>query len=41
MALPFCEILRYDREGRIVSGEIYYDSLSMLVQLGHAQPPAV
>jgi hypothetical protein len=32
-----CEIIRFDAEGRIVSGGIYYDQLSMLTQLGHAQ----
>ena len=34
-----CEIMNFDSEGRIVSGCLYYDQLSMLVQLGHAEPP--
>jgi steroid delta-isomerase-like uncharacterized protein len=38
MRLPFCEIFQFDDQGRIVSGAIYYDQLSMLAQLGHAQP---
>lgn len=37
--LPFCEILHYDGEGRIASGELFYDSMTMLVQLGHMTPP--
>lgn len=36
--LPFCEVLRYDHHGKIVAGELFYDSLTMLVQLGHAKP---
>jgi hypothetical protein len=39
MDLPFCEVARYDAEGRIVQGEVYYDLMSMMVQLGHVQPP--
>lgn len=38
MDLPFCEVLRYDAQGKIIAGEIFYDSMSMLVQLGHAKP---
>ena len=38
MALPFCEIMRFDAAGRIQSGGIYYDQLSMLTQLGIASP---
>ena len=37
---PFCEIMHFNSEGRIVSQEIYYDQMSLLVQLGHAEPPA-
>jgi steroid delta-isomerase-like uncharacterized protein len=33
-----CEILRFNAEGQVVSGVVYYDQLSILVQLGHAQP---
>ena len=38
MNLHFCEILRFDDKGQIVSGNLYYDQLSMMTQLGHAQP---
>jgi len=34
----YCEICRFDGEGRMISGEAYYDQYSMLVQLGHVQP---
>jgi steroid delta-isomerase-like uncharacterized protein len=37
MRLPFCEMFRFDEQGGIVSGDIYYDQLTMLTQLGHAQ----
>lgn len=39
MKTPFCEISRFNEWGQIVSGEIYYDQLSILVQLGHLQAP--
>ena len=38
MDMPFCEILRV-QEGRVVSGEIFYDQLTMLTQLGLAEAP--
>ena len=37
--VAFCEVMRYDASGRIAGGGIYYDAMSMLVQLGHMQPP--
>jgi hypothetical protein len=37
-SLPFCEITRFDPQGRIVSGGAYYDQYTLLTQLGHAQP---
>ena len=40
MDMPFCEVIRYDSDGRATSGKIFYDQLTMLTQLGHAQPPA-
>ncbi len=40
VSLPLCELLHFDSEGRMVSGELYYDQMSLLIQLGHAQPPA-
>ena len=38
--LPFCEIFGFDDEGQIVSGNIYYDQLTMMTQLGHIEPSA-
>jgi steroid delta-isomerase-like uncharacterized protein len=37
--VAFCEVLHYDSSGRIASGELYYDSLGMMFQLGHLNPP--
>ena len=33
-------MLHYASDGRVLSGEVYYDQLSMLAQLGHVAPPA-
>lgn len=41
MSLPFCEICRFDRQGRIASGGCYYDQYTLLTQLGHIQPLAM
>jgi ketosteroid isomerase-like protein len=38
MDLPFCEVLHYDAQGKIIAGEVFYDTMSMMVQLGHAEP---
>jgi steroid delta-isomerase-like uncharacterized protein len=35
----FCEILRFNDKGQVVSGDAYYDQLSIMVQLGHAKAP--
>ena len=35
---PLCEILNW-QGGEIVSGELFYDQMTMLVQAGHIQPP--
>jgi len=40
VSVPFCDILQFDAQGRVVRGETYFDMLSMLVQLGHAERPA-
>ncbi len=40
MSLPFCEVFRFDKQGRFVSGSCYYDQYSLLTQLGHIQPLA-
>jgi steroid delta-isomerase-like uncharacterized protein len=37
--LHFCEVSRFNAQGQIVSGGLYYDMFSMLTQLGHL--PAV
>lgn len=36
-----CEILHWDANGMNDSGGVYYDQLSMLVQLGHMPAPQV
>ncbi len=38
--VPFCEFLFFDGEGKVEASEIYYDTMTMLVQLGHMQPPS-
>lgn len=38
--LPFCEVLTFDKNGKVIAGELYYDGMTMMVQLGLAQPPA-
>ena len=35
--VPFCELMRFDDNGQIVSGNIYYDQLTMMTQLGHIE----
>jgi SnoaL-like protein len=32
--VAFCEVLHHDRDGRIITGELYYDSLGALVRFG-------
>jgi predicted ester cyclase len=34
MSLPFCEICHFDKQGRLMSGECYYDQYTLLTQLG-------
>lgn len=36
--MAYCEILRV-QNGRVTSGEIFYDQLTMLTQLGLAEAP--
>ncbi len=38
--VPFCELMRFDDNGQIVSGNIYYDQLTLMNQLGHIEPSA-
>jgi steroid delta-isomerase-like uncharacterized protein len=33
-ALPLCEMWHFDPSGRVVGGDLYYDQVSLLVQLG-------
>ena len=40
MSLPFCEICHFDKQGRLMSGDCYYDQYTLLTQLGHVQPLA-
>jgi predicted ester cyclase len=37
--IAFCEIARFNAEGKIVSITNYYDQLSLLAQLGHLPAP--
>jgi hypothetical protein len=39
MDVPFCEVLRFDTEGRCTEGEVYYDQMTILTQLGLVTPP--
>ena len=39
MDLPFCEILEVEGD-QVVSGSIYYDQMTMMVQFGLAEAPA-
>ena len=39
LSMRFCEIREYDTDGNAVHGELFYDQLTMLVQLGHMPPP--
>jgi steroid delta-isomerase-like uncharacterized protein len=38
--LPICEMWHFDADGRVVGGEIYYDQVSLLTQLGLLPEPA-
>lgn len=40
ITVPFVELYRFDVTGMIVSGEQYFDMLTMMVQLGHAERPS-
>ncbi|HTR66928.1 MAG TPA: ester cyclase [Terriglobales bacterium] len=37
VSLPFCEIIHFDKQGKIISGGCYYDQYTLLTQLGHVQ----
>jgi len=38
VSFAFCEIWKFDKNGRMVSGNCYYDQYSILTQLGHVKP---
>jgi steroid delta-isomerase-like uncharacterized protein len=39
-ALPLCEMWHFDSSGRVVGGDLYYDQVSLLMQLGLMAQPA-
>jgi steroid delta-isomerase-like uncharacterized protein len=39
-ALPLCEMWHFDADGRVVGGDLYYDQVSMLTQLGLLPQPS-
>ena len=40
-ALALCEMWHFDPTGRVVGGDLYYDQLSLLIQLGVMPQPSV
>jgi steroid delta-isomerase-like uncharacterized protein len=40
-ALALCEMWHFDASGRVIGGDLYYDQLSLLVQLGVMPQPSV
>jgi ketosteroid isomerase-like protein len=39
MHMPMCEVMRYDSNGKIAHGELFYDMATMMIQLGHMEAP--
>jgi steroid delta-isomerase-like uncharacterized protein len=39
-ALPLCELWHFDPSGRVVGGDLYYDQVSLLTQLGLLPQPS-
>ena len=39
-ALPLCELWHFDPAGRVVGGDLYYDQVSLLTQLGLLPQPS-
>jgi hypothetical protein len=39
-ALALCELWRFDPSGRVVGGDLYYDQVSLLTQLGLMPQPS-
>jgi steroid delta-isomerase-like uncharacterized protein len=40
-ALALCEMWHFDPSGRVIGGDLYYDQVSLLVQLGVMPQPSV
>ncbi|WP_232661067.1 ester cyclase [Pseudonocardia sp. TRM90224] len=40
LSAQFCEVMTFDAAGKIVRGELFYDQVTLLVQLGRMPPPA-
>jgi steroid delta-isomerase-like uncharacterized protein len=38
--LPLCEMWHFDSSGRVVGGDLYYDQVSLLMQLGMMPQPS-
>jgi hypothetical protein len=38
--LPLCELWHFDADGRVVGGDLYYDQVSLLTQLGLLPQPS-
>ena len=39
-SLPLCEMWHFDASGRVVGGDLYYDQVSLLMQLGLMPQPS-
>ncbi|MGH3874226.1 MAG: ester cyclase [Pseudonocardiaceae bacterium] len=39
ISAQFCEVIRFNATGQIISGNLYYDLVTVLVQLGHMEVP--
>jgi len=39
-ALPLCEMWHFDSRGRVVGGDLYYDQVQLLIQLGLMPQPS-
>jgi steroid delta-isomerase-like uncharacterized protein len=39
-SLPLCEMWHFDASGRVVGGDLYYDQVSLLMQLGPMPQPS-
>jgi steroid delta-isomerase-like uncharacterized protein len=38
--VPVGEIFKFDKKGKIIQDDIYWDQLTLLTQLGHMKPPS-